>query len=332
MLGHSQNSPTLPASTPPSDKRHPDTSVQISASQQEREDADILRSIEKSASIRESDEQIEVASSSKKEEGDCADPEQGENEEANAKAPIKEPSEPVEAEIDDNEKPSIGAISDDQVLEETQSVAEEDGGTVNSARIKSEDADVGEEPARPVPQDGAHSDDAALTPGEQGSPLNSDPQGPSVTKIGQSSPDEVFESKMSCLLKVLSENRIVDVSPVERWVFQGHDADTSHVIFDKAKASNIQAWEGIVAQSFQDAGGLRSKVLVLRYPVPETTARFLVSSGAEAVIMPASDLSDPHRLEVEHNLYAALAQGKSPAIAVAECNCGNDDALFDCVH
>jgi hypothetical protein len=108
-------------------------------------------------------------------------------------------------------------------------------------------------------------------------------------------------------------------------VFLGHDpASTPRTLrFGKATASEIVGWESLVGGEKGAGGGLQGKVLMLRHAVPMRTARMVVEAGAAAVVMPSAEagqVPEEVRLESVREAVRLLAEGRSPAFAVAQAN------------
>ena len=70
---------------------------------------------------------------------------------------------------------------------------------------------------------------------------------------------------------------------------------------------------------------------VMTQPMPGDTARRLTAAGAEAIIMPTRLLDDTEKRRAMACFYTELAQGTSPALAVAEANAECADLLLVCV-
>ena len=103
-------------------------------------------------------------------------------------------------------------------------------------------------------------------------------------------------------------------------------------VFQKARACGFVAWHALLAADARL--GLRGKVLVVKQRMPHDTAGLLVAAGAEAVIMPTAAMPnspDSARCNVLAALYRRLAQGRSPALAVAEANAACGEQLLACI-
>ena len=158
------------------------------------------------------------------------------------------------------------------------------------------------------------------------------------------------------LLSALAEVPLIQVSPVEGWIYCGSrcgsprtgavqsspcaaarsspswcakDSAAGPPVFQKARAAGFLSWD--VLLSAEHRRGLRGKVVVVKQPMPQHTARLLIEAGAEALIMPLNIMDDTVRHRVLLSLYRALAEGAGPALAVAKANSECSAALLACV-
>ena len=127
------------------------------------------------------------------------------------------------------------------------------------------------------------------------------------------------------LLAALQRQRVVEVSPLERWVYLGEAEGSAgeRLRFGRSKATQIVGWEALLAGDGRGDAGVRGKVLLLRQAVPGEVARMVVEAGVAAVVMPkagAQSVEEEVRRRCLAELLRLLAAGRSPALAVAQAN------------
>ena len=190
---------------------------------------------------------------------------------------------------------------------------------------------------------------------------------------------------MQELLKALAEVPLIQVSPVEGWIYCGKQCDSSPglggppapggqecaegehaavrdhgirdaahglsspcaheslspppwsmdsgaepLVFQKARAAGFLSWDVLLSVEHHRLG-LRGKVVVVKQPMPQQTARQLIAAGAEALIMPLTIIDDAARHRALSSLYRGLAEGAGPALAVAKANSECSATVLVCV-
>ena len=107
------------------------------------------------------------------------------------------------------------------------------------------------------------------------------------------------------------------------------DSGAKPLVFQKARAAGFLSWD--VLLSVDHRLGLRGKVVVVKQPMPQHTARQLIAAGAEALIMPLTIIDDAARHRALSSLYRGLADGAGPALAVAKANSECSATVLACV-
>jgi hypothetical protein len=107
------------------------------------------------------------------------------------------------------------------------------------------------------------------------------------------------------------------------------DSGAEPLVFQKARAAGFLSWD--VLLSVDHRLGLRGKVVVVKQPMPQHTARQLIAAGAEALIMPLTIIDDAARHRALSSLYRGLAEGAGPALAVAKANSECSATVLACV-